>query len=147
MNPSCVYTNGMQKYPNKVRHFRVLADMSQEQLGNKVGRTKDAISKWERGERKLKMEEARRLATALNVSVGQLADDVGNMYGADDDLMQKSVDAIQEAAKSIGARLTLSQAMTYTVELYNHVLQYRRKGINTAPDEAMAALVLKQINE
>lgn len=82
------------------------------------------------------------LAKALGLSVGQLLREEVH-YTADDDLMLNAANAIQEAAAAQQKKLTLEQLMAYTVMLYNYVLEYRNKGSDVAPNEAMAALILK----
>lgn len=135
----------MKKFPNRVRHYREARGISQEKLGSIVGKTKDTISKWERGKRKLKMDEAKKLAVALGVSVSEIADEVeGIHYKADENLMQQCAEAIVAAAQDIGTKLNMAQAIAYTTLLYNHVMEYRGKGKNADPDESMAALILKQ---
>lgn len=118
--------------------------MSQEQLGERVGRTKDTISKWERGERKLKLEEARKIAIVLGVSMNQIADDIDSGTSIDEELMRKAAEAIQEAARVLRINLDMAHAMVYTVRLYNHVMKYRRRGEETEPTVSNAELILQQ---
>lgn len=141
-----VYTLGMEKLPNKIRHYRLKLSMSQQSLGNSIGKKKDTISKWERGERKLKLEEAIKVSHVLGITIGDIAGEIeGNLYEADEELMKLSAEAIQGAATSSGKKISLPEAMAYTVQLYNHVIDYRKKGENIFPNEAMAALILKSV--
>ncbi len=144
-SPSHLYHERMTKFPNNLRHYRETAKLSQESLAKLVGRTKDAVSKWERGERKLTIEEARRLAPHLGVSAGQIADDVQDNYTADEELMEHAAKAILSAAKVMGMRIDLAVAMACTVKLYNHVKEFRRRGENITPTESSAALILKSV--
>lgn len=140
------YNPGMEKLPNKIRHFREIRGLSQERLGKSVGKKKDTISKWERGERKLKMEEAKKLASVLGISLGELAGYIEDgFYEADENLMQLCAEAIQLASQSQNKKLALPQAMALAVMLYNHVIEYKRQGNEVSPNEAMAALLLKSI--
>ena len=41
----------MKKYSNRVKELRLAKSLSQEQLAEKIGLTKQAISQYERGER------------------------------------------------------------------------------------------------
>lgn len=142
-----VYNSGMRKFPNNLRHYRELRGLSQESLGKKLGRQKDTISKWERGERKLKLEEAERLSHILGISIADLAGEIDNnkIYEADEPLMQRAASAIEAAAISQKQSLSLAEAMTYTVMLYNHVMAYRKNNEEVLPNEAMAALILKSV--
>lgn len=133
--------------PNKIRHYREIRGMSQEKLGNLVGKKKDTISKWERGDRKLKVEEARKLANILGCSLNELAGYIeDHLYEADDNLMKECAEAILSAANSQFKKISLAEAMTYTVMLYNHVINYKKQGTDVVPNEAMAALLLKSAN-
>lgn len=52
--------------PNWVRHYRNMTGMTAEQLGDKVGMTKDGITLIERSERGLSIDMAKKIASALN---------------------------------------------------------------------------------
>lgn len=140
-----VYNLGMKEFPNNIRYYRELRGMSQEALGKAIGgRTKDTISKWERGERKLKMEEAKKLSSVLGVTLGQIGGEIEETsYQADEDLMQLAAESIQKAALAQKRRLSLAEAMTYTVMLYNHIIPFRKQNKNIIPDEAIASLIIK----
>lgn len=119
--------------------------MSQESLGKAVGRTKDTISKWERGDRKLKMDEAGKLARVLHTSIGNLVDEIEPIhYQANDDIMLKSADAVTKAAAKLKIKLPLREAMTYTLRLYNLVMESKGNGDAIEPSETIAVLILKQ---
>lgn len=67
-----------------------------------------------------------------------------NFYTADEELMQKAAAAVQKAAESENINLPLQRAMTITLDLYNHVLRYRKKGEDIQPNEALASLMIKR---
>lgn len=62
----------------------------------------------------------------------------------DDELMGKCVSAIGKALHAREKTINLAHAMTYTVMLYKYIIEYRAKGDNIEPSEAIAALILNQ---
>ena len=62
----------MTERPNRIRHFRLLVDISQEELGRRVGVTKQSISDWERGKCWPSFRRATALADALSCSLDGL---------------------------------------------------------------------------
>ena len=57
---------------NRIRDLRIVHNMSQEQLAEKVGTTKQAISQYERGIRKPKYEILEAIADYFNVDYDYL---------------------------------------------------------------------------
>lgn len=57
---------------NRIRDLRLIHNMSQEQLAEKVGTTKQAISQYERGIRKPKYEILEAIADYFNVDFDYL---------------------------------------------------------------------------
>jgi transcriptional regulator with XRE-family HTH domain len=57
---------------NRIRDLRLIHNMSQEQLAEKVGTTKQAISQYERGIRKPKYEILEAIADFFNVDYDYL---------------------------------------------------------------------------
>lgn len=55
-----------------VNHYRKENNLSMEELGNKLGKTKSTISKWENSNRYPKIEEVESIARLFNVSVETL---------------------------------------------------------------------------
>ncbi|MDE3095622.1 MAG: helix-turn-helix transcriptional regulator [Chloroflexota bacterium] len=62
----------MTERPNRIRQFRLLADISQQELGRRVGVTKQSISDWERGKCWPSFRRATALADALGCSLDGL---------------------------------------------------------------------------
>jgi len=62
----------MTERPNQIRHFRLRADISQQELGRRVGVTKQSISDWERGKCWPSFRSATALAKALGCSLDGL---------------------------------------------------------------------------
>lgn len=58
----------MKKYSNRVKELRLAKSLSQEQLAEKIGLTKQAISQYERGERNPSMDVLEALCDFFNVS-------------------------------------------------------------------------------
>jgi ribosome-binding protein aMBF1 (putative translation factor) len=131
---------------NRIREFRQAADMSMEELANKVGTTKATIMKLEKGDMQLTTRWIEKIARGLGrnpIDLISPSSSRGEIYRADEELMQRCAEAIMAAAKNKGLRLDLAATIAYTTLLYNHVMEYRRKGQDTSPNEPMAALILK----
>lgn len=62
----------MQERPNRIRYFRRLADLSQEQLAQRLGVHKQTVSDWERGIFNPSLETALSLARELGCSAEEL---------------------------------------------------------------------------
>jgi len=56
----------------RIRRLREALDLTQEQLGAKLGVGKSAVCHWERGRRLPPAGEIKRLATALKTTVARL---------------------------------------------------------------------------
>lgn len=61
----------------RLRTIRTESGMTQEELGNKIDRTPEAISNLERGEVLPHLETLRRISTALNVALSDLLMGIG----------------------------------------------------------------------
>ncbi len=59
---------------NKILELRKKNGLSQEQLGEKVGVTRQTISNWELGETTPNPEQLKHLSSALNISIDELLD-------------------------------------------------------------------------
>jgi transcriptional regulator with XRE-family HTH domain len=57
----------------RLKHYRTLRKMSQEELAEYMGFPSNTISKIEHGTRKLTLEEGVRLAEILRITLGELA--------------------------------------------------------------------------
>ena len=62
----------------KIQKFRKMQKMSQEELGEVMGVTRQTISNWESGESAPNIMEARKLANLLNLSLDELTDNDTN---------------------------------------------------------------------
>ena len=56
----------------RIRLYRKMKHITQEELGKKIGVSQMAITHYECGNRKTSIEQIRKIASALNVSVGEL---------------------------------------------------------------------------
>lgn len=63
-----------QRLARRVRRLRKESELSQEQLGDRVGVSRAYIGNIERGEASLSFPVLHRLARALNVTIGELTD-------------------------------------------------------------------------
>lgn len=64
----------MIKTGEKIRKLRISFEMSQQELANKLGISRSAISQIEKGERRIAAEELIRLSEIFNLSVDSLLD-------------------------------------------------------------------------
>jgi transcriptional regulator with XRE-family HTH domain len=60
------------RHLNRIRHYRLLSNLTQRELGVAVGRKRKAISLWERGTTLPSAPELFRLAKVLNTFVEAL---------------------------------------------------------------------------
>ncbi len=65
-----------ERIGSRIRDIRTTKEMSQAELGEKLGLTADRIQKYENGARKPKLELLHRIANALEVNVMALTDPV-----------------------------------------------------------------------
>lgn len=56
----------LARFPNRIREYRLAAHLSQRALGAEVGRTRSAISRWERGYSLPSVPELFKLARSLS---------------------------------------------------------------------------------
>ena len=68
------------RYPNQIRRYRIQVGLSQKALGRKLGRTRNAVSSWERGQTFPRGITILRLAKHLDTLVETLYWD---LYAAD----------------------------------------------------------------
>lgn len=66
---------------NRLKRMRVLAEMSQQELANLSGVSRQSVSNLERGVTKGHSSTYRALASALGVDVGDLAEDEDTYEG------------------------------------------------------------------
>ncbi len=134
---------------NKIAEFRKESGMSQEELGKRIGIQRSGMQKIE----KKKIEEITvgqllSIAKALNKNPIEIIDTtiarLPGMAVAEPDIMREASQAISSAAKELNIKLTLPEAMAYTVKLYNYVMKYMKNGKPIAPTEAVAELILQQ---
>lgn len=57
---------------NRIRDYRICNRLSQQELGEKIGRSQNSISNWEIGERMPDIETAIELAKALDATLDDL---------------------------------------------------------------------------
>ena len=62
----------MPERPNRIRYFRRLADLSQDELADRVSVHRQTVSDWERGIFNPSLEMARELARVLDCSIDDL---------------------------------------------------------------------------
>lgn len=62
----------MTERPNRIRYFRRVADLSQDELADRLGVHRQTVSDWERGVFRPELETAMRLARELGCSMDLL---------------------------------------------------------------------------
>jgi transcriptional regulator with XRE-family HTH domain len=95
----------MPEYPNRIREWRDLRGITQEELADKIGSFKTHISAWERGKTDLAMRWMHRIADALDVTVADLLSAKDNPIAADEQL--KTI-AVNYASASEQGRHTIA---------------------------------------
>jgi transcriptional regulator with XRE-family HTH domain len=70
-----IFTAYLMKFGEKITKLKKLKKMSQVELAEKTGISRDAISKYERGDVSPSVEYAKRIAEALGVSLDYLVSD------------------------------------------------------------------------
>lgn len=68
--------NVAQNLPQRILHYRQKADLTQEQLAEKVGLARPSIIAIEQGKRKVSVEELLKFSTALSCSLPDLLGEV-----------------------------------------------------------------------
>lgn len=56
----------------KIRYYREKNSMTQSELGQKLGVTKNAVYSWESGKCSIHLDTAKKLCSILNISVDDL---------------------------------------------------------------------------
>lgn len=64
------------RYPNEIRRYRIAAGLNQKALGISLGRSRNAVSNWERGQTFPSRGLVLRLAKRLNTLVESLYYDI-----------------------------------------------------------------------
>ena len=88
----------MKLMENYVKHYRQLRNLSQDELGELVGVSKQQISRIENGDRKTPMHRAISLCRALNALPHDLFPELKEVYGSE---MLPYLDKISELKKNL----------------------------------------------
>lgn len=123
----------MSKHDLKVTPWCRSAGISEGTLRNFLSGENDALGS----------TNIERLAITAGISIAEIFGEEVH-YKIDDDLMLKCTKCILTTAKNKGRKLSRVQEMAYTVLLYNHINEYRKKGENIEPSLSLAALILQQ---
>lgn len=60
------------KFPENLKKFRIKAGLTQEELAKQLGKTKNVISNWERGENRPDAETIAKICAILNVTPNEI---------------------------------------------------------------------------
>lgn len=145
----CVLRNNairMRKYMVYTWIINALAerDIKQANLARYMDIDPPKLSRSLNGERELKPEETVKISKFLHMPVDWILTGQTHYIG-DEALMEQAAQSVLSAAKAKGVKLPLAQAMAFTVELYNHVIKYRKQGENILPSEGVAAFILDKL--
>jgi transcriptional regulator with XRE-family HTH domain len=66
-----VFSRDYRIFTEVLRDFRTRAELTQDQLAEKVGQTQSYISKYERGELRLDLVQLRQLCTAMGTELSE----------------------------------------------------------------------------
>lgn len=155
LNPDCKqkfisskytkFSSSIKSRPMAYEHIkRMLSDAGENQadLARLLGRTPAVITNLFNGERSLQIEEVQKISARYGVSTDYVLYgkefDRPKLYQADDALLLRCGDSILAAAKQLGLKLSLAEAMAYTVQLYKHAIKHK-----VDASEERAALVLE----
>lgn len=80
-----VTIGGMTEYlPNRIREIRTMMDMSQEELGSRIGTSKQQVGRIEIGKVELNLRWMRKIADAFQCTVADLLVEEDNPYRLND---------------------------------------------------------------
>lgn len=132
---------------NNLKKIRLDRGWSREKLAEIAETSQDNVRKIEERERGLSQKWMQKFSTALRCNQEDLlkSHNVASRISDDinEELMIKSAEAITKAVKSNKMNLPILDAVSYTVQLYKHVLEYRRRGEEIDPTESIASLILR----
>ena len=66
----------LDKLPKKIKALRIAKGYKQEELGERIGLTRDAISKWENGKNIPRLPELLSLAMVFEMNVSELLQEI-----------------------------------------------------------------------
>lgn len=136
----------MKKYTIYYWIVDILAerDIKQAEMARSMDLDGPKLSRLLGGEREMRPDEAIKISRFLNMPVDWVLTGESPLIG-DDELMAQSAKAILKEAKSRGVKLPLEQAMSFTIDLYNHIIKYRKRGENIVPSESLANFILDKL--
>lgn len=76
MQQKSIHTQDYRRFLEVLRRARKKAGLTQVQLAERIGRTQSAVSKVERGERRLDVIELRILCEAMGVSLAEFVQEL-----------------------------------------------------------------------
>lgn len=146
--PTANYTERIKsvRMMNRIRELREERHMTLEQLSERMSCSLPQLQKMETGERRLNDKWIRILTNIFGCTPGELYNEPSHIgfYKVNDELMKEASIAIASSAATNKTKLSIPEAVAFTVELYNHAMEYRAKGKAAEINESMAALILRQ---
>lgn len=146
--PNVHYTERipLRRMRNRIRELRESRGWTLEQLAERMECSLPQLQKMETGERRLNDKWVDILCNIFSCKPGELynAAQYPGSYKVDLALMQQASLAIEASARATGHRLTLPQAMAFTVELYNQAMEYRMQGKPAEVSEFTATLIINR---
>jgi transcriptional regulator with XRE-family HTH domain len=106
-------------YGERIKHYRVLRRLSQEDLAALTGITYTSISRIEHGTRKVTLEEAVRFVTVLGISLEDLAGLPACVAQQNEVklLAQHCVQKVREAEAAVHAASVVAQHLDLTLSV------------------------------
>lgn len=133
-----------QKHRVAIKRFMTEHDLNVGEWSKRAGLTEGALRNFLNGiNDSMGANNLQLLADAEGVTVGKILGE-DNSSSIDDDLMLRSLQSIEKAALIERKKLNTAQMMAFSVSLYKHIIKYRKDGEKIEPNQALAALVLKQ---
>lgn len=108
----------LDKLPKKIKELRIAKGYKQEELGERIGLTRDAISKWENGKNIPRLPELLSLAMVFEMNLSELLQEIDEeRKSMVNSLLVKDVSALK-TIEYFGLDETYSAAMAYWNEEY-----------------------------
>lgn len=103
----------MSKVPENIKNFRTFRGLSQQELGDKVGRTFNVISNWEMGKNSPDPDSIELICMALGVTPNELfgwtENDEFNEYMSQKQKITAEIDKINKLRKTLDEQMHLYQ--------------------------------------
>ena len=116
-----IVTSNGDRMPNNLKALRNEKGFTQEQLGDHIGVSKQAVWKWENGERPITIEVAERLAEKLECRVQDIDPTLEPRPDIKRELLRKVMDAGFSYLEENKYLLSAQETSVFVISLYDNV--------------------------